>query len=257
MIQKNTSRGQSNILGAILLIGLSILAFSIYVTQIVPIFTAQAEYSTYQEIETEMISINDTISAVASNGIQQTQSLSFTTDYPFFQTPKHRSQSVYTDDATTSISYNTTTVSLETDILNYDPTYNTITQSPIHIENGMVVRSNSEITNPSQGVIDDNSISITGVSSVVNTADATNIPLRVTQEESAFTTTVTAEPTVTIDTKLSEQKWNEMLEPELAENGGNIDSIDYQEYTNSPNQLEVGLHEDTYTITTTKVNLSS
>ena len=257
MIQYSQDRGQSNLLGAILLVAIAIIFFSIYVTQIVPIFTSSAEYSTYKGVDTDMKSINDSISEVASSGIQQTETISFNTDYPFFQFPKHQSQSLYTDSATTTIEYNSTTVNVQSNILNYEPEYSVNDQSsPIHIENGMVVRTTSEIVTPDQGVIDDTTISVTGVSGSFNTADSTNISIRIQQTEPMFSTTVTDDPELTLHTKLSEETWRDQLAEQKTENGGHITNIDYQEYSDSPNQLEIELEENTYTIKTTKVNIS-
>ena len=54
---------------------------------------------------------------------------------------------------------------------------------------------------------------------------------------------------------MCEETWRDQLAEEKTENGGHITNIDYQEYSDSPNQLEIELAENTYTIQTTEVEL--
>lgn len=262
MNEKNftqSNRGQSIVVGALLMIIIAILCSSMYLSTIVPILSGNSEFDTYQDVKTDMSELNSKLMEVNADGIVRSHTLDFSTSYPVGQISGSQTQSLSLTEADTVVEIDGSTEYIyNSGIITYSPNFNQLNTKEIFIErNTKVIDSDTQVTTPSdtQSLVNGNTISITEIEGNYNRSSANSVTTTITQEESISSYTVSNDIELEVYTQISEEKWNDLLESEKDENGGNITNIDYVE-NSGLNLLEISLQSDTYTIKTSKIKLS-
>lgn len=255
--KKKEDRGLTPVVGVFLLLAIGVVLLGMYFTIILPNLTEIAEYNSYNSIDTDMAELNDKTKSVQADGISRSHIIDLQTEYPPGQLVGNRTQKLTLTEADTVVNVGTdTTYSYNSGIITYKPNFNQYRPSELFIERGIKVTDSDTqtLSFESQSVVDGSTITITEITGDIDRGSATNIEVSLSQEEAFSSYTVSNDIELELYTHISEEKWNDLLEDELDENGGNISSIDYQENSNL-NKIEIELQSDTYTIQTGEVKI--
>ncbi|WP_049983534.1 hypothetical protein [Halorubrum sp. BV1] len=128
-------RGQSVVVGAVILFGFLILAISLYQVQIVPQQNAQVEFEHFQEVRNDMVDLRAGILQAGSTDRRQYQTVRLGTTYPprlFAINPPAPSGTIRTGDSYPITISNGTpegTVTVPTRFVQYRPGYHEIEES--------------------------------------------------------------------------------------------------------------------------------
>ena len=138
-------RGQSVVVGTVILFGFLILAISLYQVQIVPQENAQVEFEHFQEVRNDMIDLRAGILNPGTPGTNTTQyqTVQLGTTYPprlFAINPPAPSGTIRTVDTLPIIIENASgeTREIQTNFIQYYPGYNEIDQSSIWYDSSIL-----------------------------------------------------------------------------------------------------------------------
>lgn len=219
-------RAQSNLIGAVLLIGILTAAVGSTLGVVVPQEGEQAEIDHRSEIETDMVDLRNQINNAVDGEGPRAETIRFGVDYPAiverFAYPSPSEAVRYEDmgeaelydDSGTEIS------STESGLVTYDPSLGYTDRGPMYIENSVYHRTDG-IAQTEQQLIRGKTVRMVGT-----TAD-----LGVTQSDPYVIDVVpgnTVESYHQLDriefpSRLSASEWRELLSAQLS--SGNVDSV--------------------------------
>lgn len=127
-------RGQSVVIGTVILFGFLILALSLYQVQIVPQENAQVEFQHFEDVRNDLVELTAGISTAGQADTPQFKTVELGTNYPnrlFAINPPAPAGTIQTSpEHDVTISNATTTVTLPSRFLQYRPGYNELGRSP-------------------------------------------------------------------------------------------------------------------------------
>ncbi|OYR41360.1 MULTISPECIES: hypothetical protein [unclassified Halorubrum] len=127
-------RGQSVVIGTVILFGFLILALSLYQVQVVPQQNGQVEFQHFEEVRNDLVELRAGIVRAGSTDRAQYETIRLGTQYPtriFAINPPDPSGTIRTSDSyNISVTNGTESVNVTTRFIKYQPGYNRIQPSP-------------------------------------------------------------------------------------------------------------------------------
>ncbi|WP_101294706.1 Ig-like domain-containing protein [Halegenticoccus soli] len=240
-------------IGAVLLFGILIVSMSLYQATAVPAENREVEFDHSQRVQEDMLEVRNAVLRSASSGTTQPASVSLGTRYPnrlLFVNPPPATGRISTTGAATDgvVVENARALdpetrdywtgaprSYETTGLGYRPGYNEYDGAPVTAYEHSVLYDRfgegTTIARTDQRLVEGRRISLVTLDGALSDAraGATEIDFR-PASPAARTVAVTddGDPvTITVATRLPEDAWRELLDPELETEGGYVRGIDY------------------------------
>jgi hypothetical protein len=227
MVFRDDERGQSVLIGSILLFGILVIAFAGYQAFAVPNQNAGTEFQHEQQVQSQFLEIRNGIMRSATEGTSSFTDLELGTDYTVrlvalnpppvsgtIQTTS--SEQISVEDGGTDITGNVCRGPDETRRLQYEASYNELGGTPTYrMENTVAYRQfdNAVRIQSSQRLLSDRSVNLVPIQgsfseSGSGTESIEPVPGRVKAQ------TVT-DPVIELPTALDQATWNELLADEL------------------------------------------
>lgn len=128
-------RGQSVVIGTVLVFGFLIIALSLYQAQVVPQQNAQVEFEHYEAVQNDLVDLRAGIATAGQADTPQFKTVRLGTAYPtrlFGINPPNPSGSIQTSEPyEIRISNATTTRTISTRFIQYTPRYNQLRSAPL------------------------------------------------------------------------------------------------------------------------------
>jgi hypothetical protein len=266
MIVQDKDKGQSLVIGFMLILSLSIALFAWFQVTQLPEINREAEIDYEKKVDSDMNNLRRGIWTVTESQQNELYPAEVRTavDYPLQNTKTDASTAQISFKTINTSSYsfsNSNPVSVVGDItttkIEHKPTFFVRSPSTTIIENNVVVRNTSEgILQPigSQLLISENKIYLSQVNTVQDSIVAED-PEFVLTEVSRQSTTMQAQDTsnpikMEMKTTLTESFWVEQFE--------DVDAVDENNVNLSGNTLEVPLDSSrTYEVYVSRMNLNS
>ncbi|GAA0530265.1 PKD domain-containing protein [Halorubrum ejinorense] len=135
-------RGQSVVVGTVILFGFLIVALSLYQVQIVPQENAEVEFQHFEEVRNDLVDLRAGILTAGQADTPQFKSVELGTNYPvrlFAINPPPPSGTLRTSDSyNVTITNGSTNVSIPSRFVRYQPGYNELSRSPIRYDNSVL-----------------------------------------------------------------------------------------------------------------------
>jgi len=250
-------RAQSVQVGAVLLFGVLIIAFSSYQAFAVPEQNREVEFNHNQQVQTQLQDLRNAIVSVPGQPSQQAVSVQLGTRYPsrlVATNPGPPSGLLYTD-GTTNESQNLTVRNAEainpetadywngtasrhynTGAIAYKPEYNVYGGAPETVyEHSLVYNQFREgnITLSEQAMVDGRDITLVALNGSLSRSASDSVTVDVRPKSQSSRTvrvrnaTETSNVSVSFLSRLPASKWNETLDEELDPNPGNMSNDRY------------------------------
>lgn len=244
---RTDTRGQAIQVGAVLLFATLIVSYSTYQAFVVPDQNRQVEFKHNEQVREELQELRNAVVSVTRPRSEST-SVTLGTQYPsrtLSMNPPAPTGSLRTT-GTSNATYNLTlrnatgegevrdfwngsTKRYPTGGLVYTPNYNEYDQArPLYYEATVVYRQapTADVPLTGQRVVDDETIRLVTLNGSVSTTRSQALSLDI-EPVSASTTTVTvrndsANVTVAFPTRLSESRWEQLLDGEFTDQGGHV-----------------------------------
>ncbi len=218
-----STRAQSTVIGVVLLFGIAIIAFSSYQAYQVPNQNANVEFQHFQAVQDDMIALRSGILQTGQTDEPQFRTLRLGTQYPTriaAVNPPPPAGRLHTTPAyNITIANATTSQTVPTRFLVYEPGYTHLTQTPIWYENTLVYLD-GRATGEGVVILADQAINRTDdlrVIALQNTLDRSgtnqiSIALYATRAVGSLPTgSVTVQFPTRLDPTAGEYPWNETL----------------------------------------------
>lgn len=211
-------RGQSVVIGTVILFGFLILALSLYQVQVVPQQNGQVEFQHFEEVRNDLVELRAGILQAGSTDRPQYQTVRLGTTYPtriFAINPPSPAGTIRTTD-----SYNITIdpesgdpINVSTRFIQYRPGYNEIDQSPtwydasvLYVDardegGGIAVIEDQELVDSEGGV------QVVALQNEFRRSGTGRVTLEFRPAEKVTETLPEGNLTVTVPTRLSEDNW--------------------------------------------------
>jgi preprotein translocase subunit YajC len=262
----SNNRGQTQAIGLILLIAITIVFSTIFIGSVVPTEQQSQEQSHYNHIVDELQKTQDKVNLAVGSETTQTVTVDTSIDYrtlwftpiPIFTDPIQPQLTISTPSQTTySVLSDSETKSITTDTIEFQPKYFRITPDSLYYENQLLYKNNDDSTPyqfSDQQVITNTNINMYEVTGVDETTDSFTITKTNTESITPLNTN-TESVTVRIDqTTITAEEWRTILEDEFVENGGHISTITQNDSNTVIIELESGVE---YTYNEYQVDFSS
>jgi hypothetical protein len=213
-------RGQSVVIGTVILFGFLILALSLYQVQVVPQQNGQTEFEHFEEVRNDLVELRAGILQAGSTDRPQYQTVRLGTSYPtriFAINPPSPAGSIRTTQSypiTIAYASNGTVIeTVPTRFLQYRPGYNEIDQSPTWYDASVLyVDARDEGSGiaviEDQELVDSNgAVQIVALQNEFRRSGTGRVTLEFRPAENITETLPEANLTVTVPTRLSENDW--------------------------------------------------
>lgn len=279
-----TDRGQSEVVGAILIFGLLLTLLTIMQVMVVPSANEKVEFKHSQTAQQDIEEFGGTIDRVATTGSAETVAVDAGVQYPsrlFLLNPPPASGSVQVDDTNRPIGvenaramdgetgefWNGTTQEYETATFRYEADYHYYQNSPSTVfAHGTLYNEFQQDSDSRQLVVDDGNIvegrqiTLLTLEGDVSHSTASTVSLETTplsapmQTVSVVSDNGTDPIQLTFPTELSEEDWRSILDDELCEDADSNGRCDGREdsdpATDPPGRVtSVNVSDDVVTIT--------
>ncbi|OYR42483.1 hypothetical protein DJ82_02550 [Halorubrum sp. Ib24] len=213
-------RGQSVVIGTVILFGFLILALSLYQVQVVPQQNGQVEFQHFEEVRNDLVELRAGILQAGSTDRPQYQTVRLGTTYPtriFAINPPSPAGSIRTTQSyPITIAYESNGTVIETvptRFLQYRPGYNEIDQSPtwydasvLYVDardegGGIAVIEDQELVDSEGGV------QVVALQNEFRRSGTGRVTLEFRPAENVTETLPDGNLTVTLPTRLSENDW--------------------------------------------------
>ncbi|QKY17055.1 hypothetical protein [Halorubrum sp. CBA1229] len=210
-------RGQSVVIGTVILFGFLILALSLYQVQVVPQQNAQTEFEHFEEVRNDLVELRAGILQAGSVDQPQYQTVRLGTTYStriFAINPPDPAGTIRTTD-----SYNITiegsgeSVNVSTRFIQYRPGYNEIDQSPTWYDASVLyVDARDEgggiaVIEDQELVTSDGEVRVVALQNEFRRSGAGRVTLELRPADNVTETLPEGDLTVTVPTRLSEDDW--------------------------------------------------
>ncbi|TKX79089.1 hypothetical protein EXE53_17750 [Halorubrum sp. SD626R] len=213
-------RGQSVVVGTVILFGFLILAISLYQVQIVPQENAQVEFEHFQEVRNDMVDLRAGILQAGSTDRRQYQTVQLGTTYPprlFAINPPAPSGTIRTSDPypiTISNGTSEGTVTVPTRFIQYRPGYHEIEESPTWYDASVLYldargEGGEVAVLEDQNLVSDGKVQIVAVQNEFRRSGTGQVTLELYPAENVTETIPDGNLTVTVPTRLSDEYWSE------------------------------------------------
>ena len=211
-------RGQSVVVGTVILFGFLILAISLYQVQIVPQENAQVEFEHFQEVRNDMVDLRAGILQAGSTDRRQYQTVQLGTTYPprlFAINPPAPSGTIRTSDPyPITISNGTTTETVPTRFIQYRPGYHEIEDSSTWYDASVLYldargEGGEVAVLEDQNLVSDGKVQIVAVQNEFRRSGTGQVTLELYPAENVTETIPDGNLTVTVPTRLSDEYWSE------------------------------------------------
>jgi len=220
-------RGVSEVVGAVLLFGILILALTTYQATIVPQQNAQTEFQHFEEVRNELIELRNAVSTAGQADVSQFPSITLGTTYQtrlFTINPPAPAGTLQTSE-----SYNITISNgteeydknISTRFLDYQPGYHEITVGPTRYEHSVLYldereRGNGISITEDQNIVKDGTVRITALQNEFQETGTRRVTLELYPQDKLraddFPDPNGANLTVLVPTRLTESNyWDEAL----------------------------------------------
>ena len=210
-------RGQSVVIGTVILFGFLILALSLYQVQVVPQQNAQTEFEQFEEVRNDLVDLRAGILQAGSTDQPQYQTVRLGTSYStriFAINPPDPAGTIRTTE-----SYNITiegsgeSVNVSTRFIQYRPGYNEIDQSPTWYDASVLyVDARDEgggiaVIEDQELVTSDGEVRIVALQNEFRRSGTGRVTLELRPADNVTETLPEGDLTVTVPTRLSEEVW--------------------------------------------------
>lgn len=230
-----SNKGQVTMVGVILLLIIFIVASSAAMTVVVPSAQETAEITKDKQISETIRSIPNNVNLAVGSDTPQSVTMSGEINYPyseFVYNPPNPQINIETIDTKQTTVSATNTYTSTYDIVEFNRKYYRFTPESTKIYSQQIVYDkvkNSDTTvNPSnQYIINGDTINIYTINNKINTSN-TNVEISIYKSEDVSHTNINEsnnEVTITMESDLTVEQWNNLLENELNSNGGHITDI--------------------------------
>lgn len=240
------TRGVSEVVGFILILGILILTLTTYQAAIVPQQNAQTEFQHFEDVRDEMIELRNAISTAGQADVSQFPSVRLGTNYQsriLTINPASPAGTLQTSDSyNISISDGDVTEYISTRFIEYQPGYNEITAGPTWYEHSVLYVDEPESENvliieDQNLVTDGNKLKITTLQSTFQRSGTNRVTVELIPNQSAVNLSDTElndseELTVRIPTRLNETEW-EVLQEKL----DGEENVDYGPFDDSESEI--------------------
>lgn len=250
------NRGQSIQIGAVVLFGAAVVAFSVYAATVVPQENRQIEFSHYEDTKNQMSVVRSAVGNVKRDGTTETETVKLGTSYPvriLGLNPPPATGSLRTE-TRGDVIFNQTfdTQSLCGDVssyhsLVYSPNYNRLNAQPIEYDNTALYVNNSGryAFLDEQSLIEGTTIEIAPLNSSISESGLSRTTVEFKGGPAdASTKTVSSELVMTFPSRLPASEWE--TNDKLLGDVDNVRSVDPAQ--NRDDAVNVTLEPDTYTV---------
>jgi len=214
---RHDRRGQSVVIGTVILFGFLILALSLYQVQVVPQQNAQTEFEHFEEVQNDLVELRAGILQAGSIDQPQYQTVRLGTTYStriFAINPPDPAGTIRTTE-----SYNITiegsgeSVNVSTRFIQYRPGYNEIDQSPTWYDASVLyVDARDEgggiaVIEDQELVTGDGEVRIVALQNEFRRSGTGQVTLELRPADNVTETLPEGNLTVTVPTRLSENDW--------------------------------------------------
>ena len=247
-------RGQSVVVGTVILFGFLILAMSMYQVQIVPQQNAQVEFQHFEEARNDMVNLRAGILQAGSSDATQYRTVQLGTTYSprlFAINPPSPSGTIRTSESyPITITNGSDTRTIPTRFIEYRPGYHEIDQSPMWYD-ASVLYLDARDEGGGIAVIEDqnlvdsdsNEVQITALQNEFRRSGTGQVTLELYPAENVTETIPEGDLTVTVPTRLSgDEYWDDEA------------NISSDVYVGTSDANEAGIHN--LTLKTTNENLT-
>ena len=212
-------RGQSVVIGTVILFGFLILALSLYQVQIVPQQNAQVEFQHFEEVRNDLVELRAGILQAGSTDRPQYQTVRLGTSYStrlFAINPPAPAGTIRTVEAPPITISNGTpegTVTIPTRFLQYRPGYNEIDQSPTWYDASVLyVDASNEgggiaVIEGQELVDNDENVTVVALQRQFRRSGTGRVTVELQPARSVTDEIPDGPLTVTVPTRLSESEW--------------------------------------------------
>lgn len=273
------TRGVSVQVGAVLLLGILVISVSLIQTSVIPIDNQQVEFRHSQDVRNDFVDLRNDVFRAGTTGTTVPTALSLGTGYPprlvTINPPPARGELRTTDvteSASSIIIGNAAAVNNETrdywnenktfntQSLVYTPTYNEYQNPPETRYENTVVSSeydDASITATGQGLVNNRSITLVTLVGNLSASGADTravdlnsvSPSQTTVRTVALRNRTTGPMTLSVSTRLSKAKWDELLEAEQAD--GQVTAV----RSGGPGRVNVSLASGVYDVRIVRVHV--
>ena len=237
-------RGQAIQVGAVLLFGFLVIAFSGYQAFVLPEQNADVEFTHNQEVQQDMLELRNGILGTASTGSGRPVTVTLGTGYParaLATNPPPTSGAVRTvsvgardrftvnntegqNDETADYWDGTTNRTFDTRAIRYRPSYNELDSAPSTVYEHSVLynrgaRNGGVSTKTEQALVNGRTISLVAVRGEIDRAGGGAVSVDPNPDSAPPRTVSVTDGSgpiqVTLESNLSESTWRELLDPEL------------------------------------------
>ena len=211
-------RGQSVVIGTVILFGFLILALSLYQVQVVPQQNGQVEFQHFEEVQNDLVELRAGILQSGSTDRSQYQTVQLGTSYStrlFAINPPAPAGTIRTVESpypiTISHPNGTVIETIPTRFLQYRPGYNEIDQSPTWYDASVLyvdARGGGIAVIEGQNLVDENGeVQIVALQNEFRRSGTSRVTLELRPTENVNVTLPEGPVNVTIPTRLSEDNW--------------------------------------------------
>ncbi|WP_228841117.1 PKD domain-containing protein [Halorubrum sp. AJ67] len=163
-------RGQSVVVGTVILFGFLILALSLYQVQVVPQENAQVEFQHFEEVRNDLVDLRAGVLTAGQADTPQFKSIRLGTTYPnrlFAINPPPPGGTLRTSDAyNVTIANGTETITIPSRFISYSPGYNELSRTPTRYDNSVLYLDGREqgediVVIEDQSLVDDGTVRLT------------------------------------------------------------------------------------------------
>jgi len=244
---RTDTRGVSEVVGFILILGILVLTLTTYQAAIVPQQNSQTEFQHFEEVRNEMIELRNAISTAGQADVSQFPSVKLGTNYQsriLTINPAPAAGTLQTSDSyDISISDGDVTENISTRFIEYQPRYNEITTGSTWYEHSVLYVDEPETRNAitiedQHLVTDGNKLKITPLQNTFQRSGTNRVTVELIPNQSAVNLSDTelddsAELTVRVPTRLNETEYWDVLDEKLdAEDNVGYERVDEESEIN-------------------------
>ena len=219
-------RGQSVVIGTVVLFGFLIVALSLYQVQVVPQQSGQAEFEHYEDVQNDLVELRNGILSAGSSERPQFVDVKLGTSYQtrvFTINPPDPAGTLRTSDAynITITDDSNTTVNVSTRFIEYRPRYNEIESGSTWIDNSVLYVDEADSNRPAvivedqNLVVDNDTLRLTAVQNEFSTSGTRKVSVELYPTSDATNlSNLSGGLDVRIPTRLGSEDgyWNESIE---------------------------------------------
>ncbi|MDY6776290.1 MAG: Ig-like domain-containing protein [Halobacteria archaeon] len=245
---KSIEEGVSPIIGFILMFGILLLLLVTLQITAVPIWNENAEFSHSQRVQEDINTLQSDVESTAARGTESITTVEMGIDYPtrpFLINPPNPAGSIKTSPAANLSLQNVEAVKTETSdywngderdfvtkSVEYEPDYNQYQNAPDTVFDGSVVYNefdSADILVSRSNIISGRRITLLALNGSLMTSEQGSInlditPLSAPHQTVAVTNSTGGNVTLEVPTRMSEERWDDILQTELASSGGYVHS---------------------------------